>query len=68
MLAVCYAAYILFKAHRKDAVCVLQSTGTVQLQAHPTMLWHLSSSLHGQKNWAYPLSANGSYMGGIGGS
>ena len=39
MVTVCYAAQILFTAHRKDTVRIVQSTGTVKPQAHPTMLY-----------------------------
>ena len=38
VVTVYHAAYILLTVHRTDAVCVVQSTITVQPQAHPTML------------------------------
>ena len=37
-VAIYYAAQILFTVHHTDAVHVVQSTGTVKPQAHPTML------------------------------
>ena len=38
VVAVYHTALILFTVHRTYAVCVVQSTDTVQPQARPTML------------------------------
>ena len=38
VVAVYHIALILFTVYRTDAVCVVQSTDTVQPQARPTML------------------------------